>query len=92
MVDKKDAYSVYGRFESSTRTNNDTKGISAGIDLGKVFSTGVASQNLSSGLAEYYRQIGLAACYETVVNLAKTVSDAAVVKQMLTACAAQASK
>lgn len=70
-IDRKDAYSVYGRFEGQTR-------VEAGfgqIGLGKIFSTGVASQHLSQGLGGYYRYLGVAACFDAANKLAASLGD-----------------
>lgn len=66
---RKDAYSVYGRFDGATSAEANK----ASVSLGKVFSTGVASQSISAGLGSYYEGLGLAACYEAVAKLASTV-------------------
>lgn len=57
--DRGDAYSVFGSF----RAENDTKAGGLSVGLGKVFSTGVASQNLSEGVA-------ISMCYGAVAKLA----------------------
>lgn len=44
--DKRDALSVYGSFNGTAGGNNS----SASIALGKVFSTGIAAQNLTQGI------------------------------------------
>lgn len=56
-TDKRDAMSVYGRFDSyssaSTESNNpqpNTASPSANLTVGKIFSTGVASQNLTEAV------------------------------------------
>lgn len=47
--DKKgDAFSVYGSFDGSAEGGSD----SAGLALGKVFSTGIAAQNLTQGIKD----------------------------------------
>lgn len=46
-ANRKDSYSVYGSFNGSTSGNRD----GATLGAGKVFSTGVAAQNLTSGIA-----------------------------------------
>jgi hypothetical protein len=45
--DRKDAYSVYGSFDGATKGD---KAGTAALNLGRVFSTGVASQNLTEGV------------------------------------------
>lgn len=75
---KGDAYSVFGSFDASTKIATEG-GTSAkgegGVTLGKVFSTGVASQNLSLGLQGFYANIGRAranaayrGCLDTAVS------------------------
>lgn len=68
---KTDAYSVFGSFGANTSfgttgsagagSNAGTTGnANAGIAIGKIFSTGVASQNLTEGIRGYYERIGIA--------------------------------
>jgi len=79
QITRSDAYSVYGRFESDSNLNSDQKAASVG--LGKVFSTGVASQNLADGLRHYYKNLGVAACYDAVGKLkTNSTTEAQVVK------------
>lgn len=60
---KTDAYSVFGSFDANTKASAEVGGAAApkgevGLALGKVFSTGVASQNLTEGLRRYYAGLG----------------------------------
>lgn len=55
---KRDAYSVFGSFEADTKAKAGSGTAEVGLVLGKVFSTGVASQNLTGGLAAYYARRG----------------------------------
>jgi hypothetical protein len=60
---KTDAYSVFGSFDANTKASVEVGGTTApkgevGLALGKVFSTGVASQNLTEGLRRYYAGLG----------------------------------
>lgn len=60
---KTDAYSVFGSFDANTKASVEVGGATApkgevGLALGKVFSTGVASQNLTEGLRRYYAGLG----------------------------------
>lgn len=64
--DRGDAYSVFGSFSAE----NDTKAEGLSVGLGKVFSTGVASQNLSEGVA-------ISMCYNAVARLAAASNVAA---------------
>lgn len=62
---KTDAYSVFGSFDANTKAGVETGGTSApkgeaGLVIGKVFSTGVASQNLTEGMSKYYAGLALA--------------------------------
>lgn len=54
--DRGDSYSVFGSFDSNTNANGDGSKASAnvGVKLGKVFSTGIAAQNLTDGLGKQY--------------------------------------
>lgn len=62
---KQDAYSVFGSFDAKTKAateaDSNTQNVKAevGLALGKVFSTGVASQNLTEGMRKYYEHDGL---------------------------------
>lgn len=71
---KSDAYSVFGSFDGNTKAGVETGGSGvtkgeASLVIGKVFSTGVASQFLTEGMKEYYKGIGTraglakASCY-----------------------------
>lgn len=66
---KKDAYSVFGSFDANTKAVSEVEGKTTdtgkikgdtGLVLGKVFSTGVASQNLTEGMRKYYEYDGKA--------------------------------
>lgn len=64
-VRKKDALSVYGSFNNNTTASNDGKSsVNASIKLGKVFSTGVAAQNIS----EAEKSIGIAYAVSACMN------------------------
>ena len=65
-IKSSDAYSVFGRFEGANKA--ETNG--AAVVLGKVFSTGVASQHLTRGMATYYANLGAAACFDSVAKVA----------------------
>ncbi|HEY1043300.1 MAG TPA: hypothetical protein VGE60_05505 [Telluria sp.] len=54
---KRDAFSVFGSFEGNTKVSGDLNKAGANIGLGKVFSTGVASQNLTQGMASYFGKV-----------------------------------
>lgn len=55
---KLDAYSVYGTFNGSANGTKD----GASLTAGKVFSTGIAAQNLSQGVREGTRASAATAC------------------------------
>jgi hypothetical protein len=79
---RKDAFSVYGRFEGKIGAESSK----ADVGLGKIFSTGVASQHLSQGLGDYYKNLGVVACYEAIAKLSEKISDATVLQTMLSEC------
>lgn len=70
---RQDAYSVFGSFSAntsfgtsstasaaSTSSTGNAVAATAGVNLGKIFSTGVASQNLTEGIRDYYARSALA--------------------------------
>jgi len=63
---KRDAFSVFGSFDAGTTVGAGVPaqgaGANAGLDLGRVFSTGVASQNLTQGIRESGMASALANC------------------------------
>ncbi|MDO9487358.1 MAG: hypothetical protein Q7J32_03215 [Sphingomonadaceae bacterium] len=59
---KNDAFSVYGSFDGNAAGDKD----SAGLSLGKVFSTGIAAQNLTQGIREAAHSSSKAACISAV--------------------------
>ncbi len=66
---KSDAYSVFGSFDSGTKLNKSTDtsdGISAGVSLGKMFSTGVAAQNVSQGIQESSSYLARKQCLDSL--------------------------
>ena len=77
-----DAFSVYGRFESSTGAES----AKVSVGLGKIFSTGVASQNLSAGLQRYYENLGVAQCYDSVAKLSDVIKDQAKLEKLIGDC------
>lgn len=50
--DKNDALSVFGSFDGDAGTTTKSNEVTAGLTLGKVFSTGVAAQNLTQGMGD----------------------------------------
>ncbi|MGO1070079.1 hypothetical protein [Lysobacter sp. CA199] len=79
---KKDSYSVFGSFEN--KNSADAKG--ASVSLGKIFATGVASQNISQGLAKYYQHRDSSACYQAVSEQAALINNADKVERLLQQC------
>jgi hypothetical protein len=82
---RNDSYSVFGSFSSGTtlgattslptsgQTGADGKstGATAGVSLGKIFSTGVAAQNLTEGIGAFYAGVGatnFASCLAAVTT------------------------
>jgi hypothetical protein len=86
-VARHDSYSVFGSF--SGKADGKATG-EAKVGLGKIFATGVASQNISDGLADAYRKQpeAAASCYAAV---AKAQPDAATLLKLLEACQQQVS-
>lgn len=91
-TDKADAYSVFGSFDANTKTDitssglKDGKGAEAKVEpsivLGKVFSTGVASQNLTLGMQKYYAEMAftqaakmVSECVATAHKVAEMMKD-----------------
>ncbi|MBF6033500.1 hypothetical protein H8F23_09585 [Pseudomonas sp. P155] len=75
-ISKRDAMSVFGSFDSGLKSEG-TSGVSH--QLGKMFSTGVAAQNLTQGLQRY-------AVLEQCLNLIKSTADAAQKKDLIAMC------
>lgn len=66
-----DSYSVFGSFDSATKSKVDTKekSINANVSLGKVFSTGIAAQNLTQGLRDQFANSSLSTCMLSAQNI-----------------------
>lgn len=79
---QRDAHSVFGRFDGDIVGG----GSEAKVSLGKVFSTGVASQNLTAGLRKYYEGLSASACFDSVAKL--NLSDDKEKLKLLSACQA----
>ncbi|MGN6152426.1 MAG: hypothetical protein ACTHOH_10530 [Lysobacteraceae bacterium] len=73
-VEKRDAMSVYGRFESTGAGNAGSLG--ANLTAGKIFSTGVASQNLTEGARYAALYDGVASCVREMASIYEKVKDA----------------
>ncbi|MCE3608298.1 hypothetical protein LXA47_32540 [Massilia sp. P8910] len=88
---KSDAYSVFGTFNSDAASSIGVKQeITAGLKLGKLFSTGVASQNLTEGMKLYYATMAPGACLDKVVRVIEYFpadERAALAKKLVAACA-----
>ena len=80
-----DSYSVFGSFDNST----GAQGSQAKVGLGKIFATGVASQNISSGLEHHYKNQGAQVCYDAVSTQAASL-DVDTLRKLLAACHASA--
>lgn len=86
LVSNSDAYSVYGRFESSA----DAEAAKMGFGIGKIFSTGVASQHLTRGLANSYKATADSRkeCYLTAQFAIKEKQHQNVIDSILKGCKA----
>ena len=69
---KTDAFSVYGSFEGAANASKD----SAKLNLGKVFSTGVAAQNITQGLARASTASAASDCFAKGMIAAEMLDDA----------------
>jgi hypothetical protein len=85
-----DALSVYGTFDSNGAATGPgaTPSGGANLRLGRIFSTGVASQNLTEGQRDALRADALTRCMAGAVSAAV---EGTVREQLLTACAATVS-
>lgn len=87
QLNRLDSYSVFGSFEGKTRAGTNE----ASVGIGKVFATGVASQNISDGLANMYRTRNITTCYEAVTTKAPVTIDAVSLEKLLERCRTKAS-
>lgn len=79
---RRDAFSVYGSFDGKTTNTGGKEGVSVGLNLGRTFSTGVASQNLTEGVRS-------SACLESAIRVLDKAGDkvdAALVKSLVGLC------
>ena len=67
-TDQSDALSVYGRFDGDVNTEAGSEN-AASVGLGKVFSTGIAAQNLTRGIKEAEIANGKARCLNAASQL-----------------------
>jgi len=83
----RDALSVYSSFNAGTGASggSGTSSLSATINLGKVFATGVAAQFLSYGQYVFLQSSASAAC---VKQLADAVKDKVTESTILKVCGA----
>lgn len=72
-TDKRDAMSVYGRFDGTT--DNETKTLSSKLTVGKIFSTGVAAQNLTEAVKLDGLSTSIASCMEALKELTTSKSS-----------------
>ncbi len=85
---KEDAFSVFGSFDSIAKVNapdKDKTNPNASLNIGRIFSTGVASQNLTEGVRDNYRVNAgscLASTSSMINNFASTVKDDAGKKEL----------
>lgn len=77
--EKDDAYSVYGSFNGGSRANSE----GAALELGKVFSTGVAAQNVTQGIQDASVLSAQAGCMEKVLKVAEAIKDDTLRNQFL---------
>lgn len=73
-TDKRDAMSVYGRFDSAGGASAASSP-SANLTAGKIFSTGVASQNLTEAARLQAATGGLAACLDSLTNMLRALPE-----------------
>jgi hypothetical protein len=93
-TDKSDAMSVYGRFNSTADVPAGTASspsLSANLTAGKIFSTGVASQNLTEAVRQEAQLAGMGRCLEGVARVATAASAASaaaveLIKQLSSEC------
>ena len=75
-TDKRDAMSVYGRFDSAGAASAASSP-SANLTAGKIFSTGVASQNLTEAARLQAATGGLAMCLDSLTSMLSVLPEAA---------------
>lgn len=87
---KKDAFSVFGSFTADTNTKAAAdKSAGVSLSLGKIFSTGVASQHLTEGMARFFANASPGACFDkaaAIIQLLPQADWAAAAKAAMTAC------
>lgn len=65
-----DAFSVFGSFDSDNQIRNKTADTDARLGVGKVFSTGLASQNLTESMRSVY----MTNCYTAASKAAEIIT------------------
>lgn len=87
---RNDALSVYGTFDSNGNAAGSAQA-NAGLRLGRVFSTGLASQNLTEGERDARRAEALAQCIQAArlatANLPAGEATNTLLQQLLGGCA-----
>jgi len=87
---KTDALSVFGSFNGDATAGGGANA-TAGLQFGKVFSTGVAAQNLTQGISAASRATGLAQCYNAAAaagSRAPEPNREATIRDLAARCAA----
>ncbi|GAB3380983.1 hypothetical protein [Lysobacter fragariae] len=85
-----DSYSVFGSFNAKA----DAGTSQVASRLGKIFATGVASQNISRGLEHAYTEQATAStsCFNALAVASKSATDMAAVERIAKICAAQSTE
>lgn len=73
-TDKRDALSVYGRFNADSAATAGSSS-TARLTAGKIFSTGVASQNLTEAVRKEAEASAMAQCLDSVTKLLKELEQ-----------------
>lgn len=73
-TDKRDAMSVYGRFNADSSASASSSP-SANLTAGKIFSTGVASQNLTEAAKIEAQFANISHCIDNVLAIAQKIGD-----------------
>ena len=82
---KEDAYSVYGSFEGNASGRRD----GGEIGVGKVFSTGIAAQNITQGISQSAVASAVGSCFEKGLKAAELLNGEnkkMAVKQLFFTC------
>lgn len=87
QTNKTDAMSVYGRFDSNG--TGSSKDGSASLLVGKVFSTGLASQNLTEAVKIEARSRCIASGFDTAKSITETAARNAFLDGLARMCSVQ---